>query len=62
MLLALDYELCKCREGNLGVGRKSLPYGAETVPPFSPYHSGLSLKVKVGCSGKVALTRVLLSG
>ena len=24
----IDYELCKCREGNLGVGKKLLPYGA----------------------------------
>ena len=24
----IDYELCKCREGNLGVEKKLLPYGA----------------------------------
>jgi len=37
-------------------------YGADVVPPFAPYHSGLSRKLKVGFPGKVALIRVLLSG
>ena len=98
----IDYEQCECREGNLGVGKKSLPYGAaaaatslqscltllpdrrqttrllcpwdspgkntgvgygaDAVPPFAPYHSGLSITLKVGFPGKVALIRVLLSG
>ena len=102
----IDYEQCECREGNLGVGKKLLPYGAaaaaaaaatslqscltllpdrrqttrllcpwdspgkntgvgygaDSVPPFAPYHSGLSITLKVGFPGKVALIRVLLSG